>query len=95
MDRMAGAEGSTGMASEMDGCCICMNVHDEIKYPFRFTECDDCERRFCSVCLTNVLGVWEYMMASKSGEYKCAICWIQRNDNVFPNAEMRQRRIAD
>lgn len=58
-------------------CAICASSR-EGACTFRFAECSTCHRCFCSVCLTNVIGPCEYVLAS-AGKYKCMICRTGQN----------------
>lgn len=69
------------------GCCICGNEHSERHYPLRFAECKTCKRRFCSPCLTNVLGGNDYVVAFRDDSYQCALCRLGSNQAVFPRGE--------
>lgn len=57
-----------------ESCCICTKAHNTTKFPFEFMKCSDCSRKFCSICLTNVLGSMEYIRASSDESYCCLIC---------------------
>lgn len=55
-------------------CCMCTSPHDAATFPFQFTSCNGCARKFCSVCLVNVLGSSEYIRATYGESYFCLIC---------------------
>eukprot|EP00177_Eucheuma_denticulatum_P007572 GFKZ01013783.1.p1 GENE.GFKZ01013783.1~~GFKZ01013783.1.p1 ORF type:complete len:2255 (-),score=183.22 GFKZ01013783.1:3483-9572(-) len=56
-------------------CCICAASEDSGGLPFRMANCTTCPRKFCSMCLTNVLGTVELIRANTAAEsYSCMVC---------------------
>lgn len=79
----------------IDGCCICGMTYHEHRYPLRYEECSDCKRRFCSPCLTNVLGGMEYIAAFFKDSYLCALCRFRKNRAIIPAEALPENSRVD
>lgn len=75
--RLAFEQSLSGNHGEV--CSICVTPYDESGFPFRYVECTDCKRKFCSVCLSNVCGASEYARGIGEEAYCCMLCRVRRH----------------
>ena len=73
-------------------CCICggSGKYIEGSATLRFSNCAECLKSFCSICLLNVLGTSEYLRSFEQDGYCCMLCRLHKNAELNPGSKWNQ-----